>query len=70
MNLKADKEIEVTPEMVEAGCAVLLDSGRLTTDYLVSSDPLLVQEIFLAMLTVHLFQPRQTVVELDNRGPI
>jgi hypothetical protein len=47
---QADAEsIEVTEEMIEAGCRELLDGGRLTTDYLVSSDPLLVQRIFRAM---------------------
>ena len=45
----AEDEIEVTPEMIEVGLAVLEESGRLTNDRLESGDGLLVQDIFSAM---------------------
>ena len=48
-NKQAGVEVEVTPEMMEAGCQVLLESGALANDYLSSADPLLVCDIFQAM---------------------
>ena len=46
-------QINVTPEMLRAGLEVLEESGRLSTDYLVSADKLLVAELFLAMWQHH-----------------
>jgi hypothetical protein len=45
----ADGKIEVTSEMIEAGVSVLIESGRLDTDYEQPADALLVQRIFLTM---------------------
>lgn len=46
----SDSGIEVTPQMIEAGVRVLEESGRLSTDYVVPSDDLLVREILVAAL--------------------
>ncbi len=40
-------EIEVTPEMEEAGVFALVESGRLSTDYEMSGDRILAREVFL-----------------------
>lgn len=42
-------ELVVSPAMLEAGLAVLEQSGRLDTGYLVGSDEYLVRDIFSAM---------------------
>lgn len=42
-------EIEITPQMIEAGLATLEDSGRLINDRVSSGDGLLVRCIFLSM---------------------
>lgn len=49
---QASAEIEITPEMIEAGVVVLRDSGRLYSDS--NSDRLLVQEVCSAMLGARL----------------
>ena len=41
------EEIEITPEMVRAGCRILWDSG--VTEYRMEADELIVSEIFVAM---------------------
>lgn len=41
-------EVEVTPEMIEAGVRVLLESGAIETP-MPGADPYLVQRIFVAM---------------------
>ena len=41
------KEIEITPDMIRAGLKVLQESGRI--ERLLSSDSLLVADIFAAM---------------------
>ena len=46
---KCEPQIEVTREMIEAGLNVLLDSGRLA-DGALSSDELLAEEVFRAMM--------------------
>ena len=48
---QAGAEIEITPEMIEAGLLVLVESGRLFTDYEMSGDRILVQEVFSTMLS-------------------
>lgn len=41
--------VEITPEMIEAGVKILLESGRTNTDTEVASDCLLVEELFCSM---------------------
>ena len=55
-----NKSIEVTEEMINAGVEVLLRSGRITTDYRTSGDELLVQRVFLAMLSAQRQQARHS----------
>jgi hypothetical protein len=43
-------EIEITPEMIEAGVKELFESGRINTDYAKGSDDVLVARIFQAMM--------------------
>ena len=42
--------VEATSEMIEAGLAVMKESGRLIGDQLMSGDGILVQEIYRAMV--------------------
>lgn len=46
----ATRAYRVTPQMIEAGLAVLSDSGIYEYGHLRQSDALLVEEIFRAML--------------------
>ncbi len=56
---QAGVEVEVTPEMEEAGVFELVESGRLFTDYEMSEDQLLVRRIFLNMLSAHSDETRR-----------
>lgn len=47
----AENEIEVTPEMIEAGLNVLWESGALETP-MKGADQIVVKEIFVAMSLV------------------
>lgn len=42
-------DIEVTPEMVEAGLRVLEESGHLIGDRPSSADDLLIREVYIAI---------------------
>jgi hypothetical protein len=44
---EADNQIEVTPEMIEAGVAVLWNSGAV--EHPTEADKLVVREVYLAM---------------------
>lgn len=46
---KENEEIEITPEMIAAGLQILEQSGRMAEGFL-SSDALVVRDVFQAML--------------------